>query len=328
MIDLHLHLDGAISLASTRSLAMMQDIEVPESDAQLLRKIRVSPDCHDLNEFLEKFDFPCSLLMTPEGMENAVRNLLQELYLQGILYAEIRYAPQLCCTQMTQEENILAAMRGLEKSPIQASLILCCMRGTDCHEANLETVRLAAKHLGPKVVAIDLAGAEALFPTADYEEEYRLARQLGVPFTIHAGEADGPDSVWKALEMGATRIGHGVRSAEDPRLVQYLAEHHITLEICPTSNCQTCIYPSVDAMPIRTFLEAGVPITINTDDPSIEGTDLRSEWKKVIDSFRLTKQDVAQILGNSVRASFSTQEHKRWLEAQIDNYAEIFTNIK
>lgn len=318
MIDLHLHLDGAVSVSSTRQLAAMQGISIPKSEKELLRLIRVSPDCHDLNEFLEKFAFPCSLIMTPQGMEACVRNLLQELGEQGLAYAEIRFAPQLSvCPGMTQADAVAAAVKGMKDSPVAAKLILCCMRGTDTHEANMETVRLASVWKRRGVAAVDLAGAEALFPTADFEEEFRLARELGVTFTIHAGEADGPQSVWKALEMGACRIGHGIRAAEDPMLVKYLAEHRIPLEVCPTSNCQTCIFSNVDEMPVRNLLNAGVILTVNTDDPSIEGTDLKTEWRKLIKAFGLTDAEVLQLMLNSVDASFASATMKKRLAARI-----------
>lgn len=319
MIDLHLHLDGALSLDSVRELADMQHIAVPEDDAELLRLMRVGPDCRNLDEFLEKFAFPCSLLQTKAGLTRAVSTLCAELKSQGLVYAEIRFAPAKSCEKgMSQEDAVLAALDGLKEAgkSFAANLILCCMRGASELE-NTETVRLAHKYLGQGVCAADLAGAEALFPNGDYAEVFALARRLGVPFEIHAGEADGASSVWSALELGAARIGHGVRGVKDPLLLKQLSDNQVPLMLCPTSNVQTCVFADVADMPVRALMDAGVKITINTDDPSIEGTDLRSEWKKIINAFRLTPGEVEGIMLNCVDASFASAELKAALRSKV-----------
>lgn len=319
MIDLHLHLDGAISMESARQLAQMQGIDIPESDDDLRKLMRVSPTCKDLNEFLEKFAFPCSLIQTPNGLSTAVYNLCEELKQQGIIYAEIRFAPSKSCDRgMTQDEAVQAAIKGMEKSSLRAGLILCCMRG-DSYEINAETIRVASKYLGKGVCAADLAGAEALFKTADHADVFRLARELNVPFEIHAGEADGPSSVYSAIEFGAARIGHGVRSIEDPALVSLLAEKKIPLMVCPTSNVQTCIASEISGLPIREFLNKGIVFTINTDDPSIEGTNLRTEWEKVIQNFNLSDAEIRQIMLNAVESAFCPEETRAQLRQEIES---------
>ncbi len=317
MIDLHLHLDGAISMESARQLAQMQGIDIPESDDDLRKLMRVSPTCKDLNEFLEKFAFPCSLIQTPEGLSTAVYNLCEELKQQGVIYAEIRFAPSKSCDKgMTQDDAVQAAIKGMEKSSLRAGLILCCMRG-DSYDINAETIRVASKYLGKGVCAADLAGAEALFKTADHADVFRLARELNVPFEIHAGEADGPSSVYSAIDFGAARIGHGVRSVEDPALVSLLAEKKIPLMVCPTSNVQTCIAPEISGLPIREFLDKGIVFTINTDDPSIEGTDLGTEWDRVIRSFNLTDAEIRQIMLNAVESAFCSEEIRAELRREF-----------
>ncbi len=190
LTDLHLHLDGAISIESAKELARLQGIEIPMADEEIEKLMRVSDDCRDLNEFLEKFDFPCSLLMTEIGIRTAVHNLLSELEKDGVMYAEIRFAPQLSTGKgLTQEMAVKAAIDGMKDAKIPANLILCCMRGTDNKEANIETVNVAEKYYGKGVCAIDLAGAEAMFPTKDFSDIFQLADSKGMQFTIHAGEA-------------------------------------------------------------------------------------------------------------------------------------------
>ena len=316
LIDLHLHLDGSLSLASVRELAALSGVAVEEDDAALLSRLQVGPDCRDLNEYLEKFAFPCSLLQTPQTLTRAVANLRRELAEQGILYAEIRFAPQFHTNEgLTQEQVVEAACAGLEGEGVKANLILCCMRGAGGHDKNLETVRAAAKFLGRGVCAVDLAGAEALFPTADFEEEFRLAKELGLPYTIHAGEADGPESIRKALEFGAFRIGHGVRCLEDEELVAELAKRGIPLELCPTSNVNTSVFRRVGEYPIARLLDAGICATINTDNMMVSGVCLSSEMDQMAEL--LTRAQMERLAENAVGAVFADEETKKWLREQL-----------
>ena len=315
LIDLHLHLDGSLSLASVRELAAMQDIEIEEDDAALLRKLQVSPTCRDLNEYLEKFDFPCSLLQTQAAITRSVSNLCAELADQGLLYAEIRFAPQLHLLKgLDQRQVVEAAIAGLDRKQFKANLILCCMRGSDNHEANLETVRAASQFVGKGVCAVDLAGAEALFPTENFEDLFALARELGVPYTIHAGEADGPESVYTALRFGAKRLGHGVRSVEDGALVARLAAEGVALELCPTSNLNTSIFEKIEDYPLRQLMAAGVKVTVNTDNMMVSGVTLASELEKL----DLTKDELRILAKNAGEACFASPAVKEWLIGQIE----------
>lgn len=321
LIDLHLHLDGSLSVSSVRELARMQGMEVSGDDGELLRLLQVSEDCRDLNEYLEKFSFPCSLLQTKETITKSVANLTMELAEQGLLYAEIRFAPQLHTLQgLTQSEVVRAAVDGLESWDFRANLILCCMRGDGNHQQNLETVAVAAEYLEKGVCAVDLAGAEALFPTADFEDLFQRAKELGVPYTIHAGEADGPESVRTALKFGAKRLGHGVRSVEDAELMKRLVSEGITLEMCPTSNLNTCIFPDIAHYPLPQLMDAGVKVTINTDNMTVSGVTLRSEFEKVISAFSLTDDQLRALIQNAADASFASRETKQWLRGAIEKH--------
>ncbi|MBQ8238620.1 MAG: adenosine deaminase [Oscillospiraceae bacterium] len=316
LIDLHLHLDGSLSLASVRELAAMQDIEIEKDDAALLRKLQVSPTCRDLNEYLEKFDFPCSLLQTKAAITRSVSNLCAELTEQGLLYAEIRFAPQLHLLQgLDQQQVVEAAIAGLDQEKFKANLILCCMRGNDNHGKNLETVRMAAKYAGRGICAVDLAGAEALFPTEHFQDLFRLAAELGVPYTIHAGEACGPESVYTALSFGAKRLGHGVRSVEDDALVARLAAEGVTLELCPTSNLNTGIFGKIEDYPIRRLMAAGVKVTVNTDNMMVSGATLASELEKL----GLAKDEMYILAKNAAESSFASAAVKEWVIRQIED---------
>lgn len=316
--DLHLHLDGSLSIPTVRQLAQLQDIPLDMNDEELRKQLQVDEGCQDLNQYLEKFDFPLTLLQTPEGITESVKLLSQELKDLGYIYAEIRYAPQLHCQKgLTQREVIEASIKGQQQAALPVSLILCCMRGNDNHEQNLETVRLAAEYVGKGVAAIDIAGAEALYPTSGFADLFQLAKNTGVPYTIHAGEADGPESVKVALDYGTKRIGHGVRSAEDPSLVQRLAAEGITLECCPTSNLNTAIFPSIAQYPFRQFMDQGVRITVNADNMMVSATHVIREFQLLNGVFHLTVGEVQQLLENSIDASFASASLKAELRTKV-----------
>ena len=316
--DLHLHLDGSITVDILKKIAAAQDIELTSTDEELRVMLQVSDDCSDLNEYLEKFPFPLTFLQCKEGLSLAVELVCKELEKRGHMYAELRYAPQLHCdAYMTQRDAIEAAIEGAKNSPIPVSLILCCMRGDDNHDKNIETIELAAEYLNKGVGAVDIAGAEALFPTQNFADLFALAREKDIPFTIHAGEADGPASVYKALEYGAKRIGHGVRSAEDDALMEKLKNDQITLECCPTSNVNTAIYSSLEQFPYRIFMDKGVKFTINCDNMSVSNTDVKQEYMALNDIFKIKRTELLQLLNNSVDAAFTTEQTKQTLKDKI-----------
>lgn len=319
LIDLHIHLDGSLSLASARALADMQGIALPEDDEALSRMLRVSDNCQSLNEYLEKFALPLTLLQTAEAIGEATFRLCRELAEQGLAYAEIRFAPQLHCEHcLTQDAVVEAAIRGMKKSGFYASLILCCMRGGDNLQKNLLTVEVASRFLGKGVCAIDLAGAEALYSTDSFAEVFEYARSLSVPFTVHAGEADGPESVYAALSFGAKRIGHGVRSVEDGALLSRLAESGVVLELCPTSNLNTRVLDDLKDYPIRRFLDAGVMITINTDNISVSATSLANEYQKLADALELTEAELKKIALCSISATFLDSKGREKIFDMVD----------
>ena len=280
MIDLHLHLDGSMRPETVRELLEQKGISPWDSDDDAARALRVGDDCADLNDYLTKFEYPCMVLQTSGAIERAVYELAEDLVHQDVTYAEIRFAPQLSTKEgLTQEEAVKAAIEGakeaeMEFDDIRIGLILCCMRGED-HEANIETVRVASKYYGNYVCALDLAG-----------------------------EAAGPESIWRALEFGASRIGHGIRCLEDGALVDYLARHKIPLEICPTSNIQTKVYQNYDEYPVKELLLRGVHVTVNTDNMTVSGTNLKKERKKLLKYCDITKDDIALMEEYSYEARF------------------------
>ena len=283
--------------------------------------LAVPENCSSLNDFLKCFELPLRLLQTRKGICEAVRLVQENCLSQGLAYLEIRFAPQLHCAQgLSQQEVIEAALEGLSKSSLHTNLILCLMRSDHNETENLETVRLAKKFLCTDggVVAVDLAGAEALFKTSCYKKEFALAKEYGIPFTIHAGEADGADSVKKAIEFGAARIGHGVRISEDAELMKLVAEKGIALEMCPTSNRITKACENMEAYPIREFISRGIKVTVNTDDMAICRTTLADEFEYIEKMYSITEQEKKNLLLNAAEAAFCSDEYKSELKEKIE----------
>ena len=227
---------------------------------------------------------------------------------------------------MSQQEIVEVACEGLDesrkywKSYSCHNLILCCMRSDDNKDANMETVRLAALYAerGRGVVAADLAGAEGLYATDTFADVFRDAVQRGVPFTIHAGEAAGAESVECALNFQAVRIGHGVRSTENPLIMQELADRETALELCPTSNLNTKIYETIENYPIQQLMNKGIKVTVNTDNMMVSNTTEARELALVADTFNMEKKDVKQLIMNGVEAAFTTEGIKNRLRARVE----------
>lgn len=189
---LHLHLDGSLRPETVYKWLKERGKDVTLE--QVKNDLMVNKDCRDLNEYLQKFDLPLQVLQTKEHIEQATYELFEDLAKQNVIYAEVRFAPNLHLEQGLEHEQIVeAAIKGMNKAKeefgIDGNLILCCMRGNDNTISNLRTVATAKKYLNKGVCGLDLAGAEALYPTSGFSDIFKIAKQHGIPFTIHAGEA-------------------------------------------------------------------------------------------------------------------------------------------
>ena len=328
MIDLHLHLDGSLTPADILRLAELSGISLPQQTEDTLRPLlEVTPGCRNLGEYLEKFDLPLQVLQRSQTISLSVYFLLRRLKADGLCYAEIRFAPQLHQTRgLSQEQVVSAAVVGLNKGIAEfgmpAQLILCCMRGDNNRDSNMETVRVAKAFFRKGVCALDLAGNEHAYPTNTFADIFAYAKELAVPFIIHAGEASGPESVWQALRLDAKRIGHGVRSIEDPGLVKKLAQLQTPLEMCFTSNLQTKAANEQD-YPLCDYLQQGICVTINTDNMTVSGTDLRTEYRLLQKQFGLSADTLEKLCCNAADSAFLTEEQADALKAQISrNFAQ------
>lgn len=316
---LHLHLDGSLRPQTVYNWLKEQGSEV--SLEQVQKDLMVDKNCRNLNEYLQKFDLPSEVLQIEQHIEQATYELFEDLANQNVIYAEVRFAPSKHIEKgLSYNQVVETAIRGMNKAKeqfgIDGNLILCCMRGNDNKEENLQTVKVAKEYLNKGVCALDLAGAEALFPTEDFEDIFRIAKDLNIPFTMHAGEAAGPESIRKALEYGAKRIGHGVRCLEDTQLVGELAQREIPLEVCPISNLQTKAVENVYKV-IEELYKRGVKITINTDNNTVSNTNIVEEYKNVLENTDLTIEDLRQMNINAIRGAFITPQRKAELIGKI-----------
>ncbi len=330
MIELHCHLDGSLSREDIGYLCRLNHKEDVDLDSI---KLTADKSIKSLNDYLVCFDFPISVLQTAESITYATYSLFKRLSSQGILYAEVRFAPQQHTKNgLTQEQVILAAISGLEmakrETRIAGQLILCAMRGEDTKPSNKETIDLAASFLGKGVCGVDLAGAEGLFPNENYFEEFKMARDLNLPITIHSGEASGAKSVWSAIKMGASRIGHGIHAIEDPQLIEFLAATRIGLEVCPTSEVDTCAIPSYSDCPIPQFLKKNLLFTLGTDDMTVSNITLSEEYHKASNAFSLSEDQRKKLYLNAVEMAFLETEKKAFLRdlvlKKLQNPADEF----
>lgn len=328
MIDLHLHLDGSLSEEDFKYLANKYGVDLTN---EFPNNIYVPADCPSLEDYLKRFDLPCALMQTPEALEYVAKSLVKRLAAMGYIYAEIRYAPLLHLQKgMTQLDAAKAALKGLEEGlkecdGFDANLILCCMRHAP-EEVNMETIEVANKLKGTKVVAVDLAGAEAMHPSSYYSRIFNKAKEYGLNITIHGGEATGSDEVMMAIDNGAMRIGHGVHLSLDDASVKKVLDNDVCFEFCPLSNLQTKSLKTYNDVPLRQFMEKGIDVTINSDNMTVSNTTAIEEMRTIIKTFNLTKDEVKKLLCNSIKHSFidiDTQEilYKR-LNERFDQYYE------
>ena len=303
-IELHLHLDGSLDINDIKNRYNLSDDEIK-------KQMIADEKCKNLNDYLTKFDFPISIMQKKKELENDTIALLNILKQQNVIYAEIRFAPQFHTREgLSQTEVVETVINAARKVDIKSNLILCLMRGKDNKKENLETINVAKKYIGNGVCAIDLAGAEAIYKTSDYAEEFKIAKENNIPFTIHAGEADGIESIKSAVSFGAKRIGHGVRVIEDKEYMQFLKDNDITLEVCPTSNIQTCICKDYDSHPLFELYKYGIKTTINTDNMTVSNTTLENEYNRLIETRKLEIEDIVNMNLYSIKAAFLSDDEK------------------
>lgn len=311
-VELHLHLDGSVRPSTIASILTMDEQDVR-------KKVCTNKDTKDLKDYLSKFDLPISIMQTKENLIRISRELALDLKNDNVIYAEIRFAPLFHMKQgLTMDEVITSVLEGLKQVPIKTNLILCMMRGSS-YEDNYKVIEAAYKFLNKGVVGIDLAGDEKNYPVNNYKDLFEIAKNKKIPFTIHAGEADDYRSIDNAIQLGAKRIGHGVRAIENNNTIKLIKENNITLEICPISNIDTKIYESIKDHPIKKLYDENINITISTDNRTVSNTTLNDAYKILQNTFNFTKEDFIKMNQNAIQASFISDKEKELLLKELIN---------
>lgn len=306
--DLHCHLDGSLSVDCIRTMAEQAGISLEEKN--LKERLLVDFNCKSLAEYLTKFDLPLECLVTEENFTEAVKDVMKTAAAERVVYIEIRFAPMLSVREgLSLRQIIEGALKGLKQGEeaysIRGNLILCGMRHMPW-EKNVELVKAAKEYYGHGVCAVDLAGDEAAFPVRQQAVMFQTAKELGIPFTIHAGECQNAQSIWDALELGASRIGHGIAARKDPRLMEYCVQHKIPFEMCPVSNLQTKAVQSMEEYPLFLFLKKGIPVTINTDNRTVSNTSITRELQMIQEYYGCADEVLETLMKHARDAAFSS----------------------
>ncbi|MGW4053738.1 adenosine deaminase [Streptomyces sp. NPDC004779] len=324
--ELHVHHVGSASPRIVSELAARHpDSKVPTDPEALADYFTFTDFAHFIDVYLSVVD----LVRTPEDVRLLTFEVARDMARQNIRYAELTVTPYSSTRRGIDERAFMAAIEDARKAAEAefGTVLRWCfdIPGEAGLDAAEETARLAVTDgIRPDgLVSFGLGGPEIGVPRPQFKPYFDRARAAGLRSVPHAGETTGPQTVWDAIrDLGAERIGHGTSSVRDPELLAYLAEHRIALEVCPTSNIATRAVATLDEHPIRAMVDAGVLVTVNSDDPPMFGTDLNNEYAVAARLLELDERGVAGLAKNAVEASFLDPAGKERLAAEIDTYTE------
>ncbi|HGW4591418.1 TPA: adenosine deaminase [Proteus mirabilis] len=316
LTDLHRHLDGNIRPETILDLAQQHNIALPAYELETLRPhVQITKNEPSLVSFLQKLDWGVAVLADLDACRRVAYENVVDVANAGIDYAELRFSPYYMAMkhQLPIEGVVEAIIDGVQSAlhtyDVEIRLIGILSR-TFGENACQQELNGLLKHQD-KITALDLAGDELGFPGHLFQPHFNRARDTGWKITVHAGEAAGAESIWHAIkELGASRIGHGVKAIEDPRLMDYLAEHQIGIESCLTSNIQTSTIASLAQHPLKKFLEHGIIASLNTDDPAVEGIELKHEYTVAAPAAGLTTAQIRQAQINGLTMAFISQAER------------------
>jgi adenosine deaminase len=320
-VELHRHLEGSIRLQTLVELGAQYAIPLPAYEAEALRPfVQVTPaDPPTFDNFLSKFAVLRQFFCAPEVISRVVREAIEDAAADHIRYLELRFTPNaLAKARSFPFEEVLTwvceTVKAAEAAhPIRVNLIVSMNRHESLEIAK-QTLEVALKFMAQGVVGIDLAGKEPGFPARPFSHLFREAKRAGLGVTIHAGEWEGADNVRDSLESLRTdRVGHGVRIVEDSSAVQMARQRGVFFEVCPTSNLQTGTAGLVGHHPVLDLRYLGMPITINTDDPTVSQTTLTDEYALAVQGMGLTLADIQQCILSAARAAFLPEAEKQKL---------------
>ena len=322
-IELHLHLDCSLSFDVVKQLR--PDI----SEMEYKQNFIVPEKCTCLADFIKYSSSGIELMQTDEQLKKVVKDLFVQLKRENVIYAEIRFAPLLHLEKGLRAEDVVEIVTDSVKensrsTGIKCGIILCTLRHYD-EAKSLQTVKLVERYIkNTKIVGFDIAADEAGFPIDSHKKAFKYAIKRDIPRTAHAGEARGAESVWETLvHFKPQRIGHGVRSAEDDKLIEFLVKNEIHLEICPTSNITTDIYKEYSDHPIDFLFKSGVSVGINTDGRTLVNVTLTDEYKKLATTFGWEAEDFYQCNVNALSHAFISNSEKEKLGQILKNNYNI-----
>jgi adenosine deaminase len=316
-IENHLHLEGAIPYETLWQLIEKYGGDDSVRDIhQLKERFRY----RDFRQFIETWIWKNQFIREYEDFVFLSEAVYADLANQNVKYAEVFISPSLFRDRMPPQKIVQAYAGSMEKIPgIKIKLIVDLVRdyGPDKEIRTLYEMN-EVKDLG--IIGVGIGGSEDQYPPGLFTGLYEQAGKFGFRTTAHAGEASGPESIWSAIrDLQVERIGHGTRAIEDPELIEYLAEHKIPLELCPLSNACTGVIDSLEAHPVRAFLQKGIPVSINTDDPKMFGNSLADEYRALKDVFKFNEEEITDILINSIHTMWMGDNEKTAL-------TEVFKN--
>lgn len=328
--DLHSHLDGSLRLETFRQLGRAEGMIMPDDDAEL--RDRYFPGDREccIHEFLRFFDHTLAVLQTAENLERVAYELAIDYFATGVWCLEVRFCPLMHNQRgLTPDGAVAAVQAGLRRAEgetgMRTGIIVTGIRSIE-PTRSLELARLATAWKNRGVVAFDLAGAEQDHPAKGHLEAFYHVLNNNQNVTIHAGEGVGPESIHQALHRcGANRIGHGTRLEEDPDLMAYVADHRIPLEICLSSNLQSCVVDDLARHPFRYYLKSGLRVCLNCDNTLFAGTDPLRELRLAVDTFDLTLLETEHLLLNGFKSAFLPEKEKGKL---VQEALETMTSLR
>ncbi len=317
--ELHVHLEGSIRPATLLRLAERNGVNLPAQNVEGLQDFY---RYRDFEHFIEIYVTITGCLRTPDDYRLIAYEFGADCARQNIRYAEATFTitSNIAHTGLDWQTILKSLNEGQSHARDELGVdwrwVFDISRNHPDTQEQVVEIVLAARDQG--VVALGLGGSEVEFPPELFVRAFEQARQAEFPRVPHAGETVGPESIWTALRrLHADRLGHGIRCAEDPALVEYLRERQIPVEVCPTSNICLGVYPDYAAHPLRQLWDAGLLVTVNSDDPPMFGTDLNHEYEVLVDHFGFSANELEQMSLNGLRASFLPQTDKARLESEF-----------
>ena len=319
LLDLHRHLDGNIRPATIWQLANQNEITLPTNNLEaFIPYVQIQDSEANLLAFLKKLDWGVAVLKNLDDIKRVAYENVEDAFNAGLTYAELRFSPY----YMAMNNNLLIAdvvdavidgvKLGMKSFNVKINLIGILSRTFGVKQCQLELDALLAHK--DNLVAIDLAGDEYNFPGELFVEHFKQVQNSGLHVTVHAGEAGNSQSVWQAItELGATRIGHGVATINDEKLMTYMLNHNIAIESCLTSNYQTGTVNDLSQHPLKGFLDFGIKACLNTDDPAVQGIELKHEFDVAINTLQFSQNEINQLQKNAIEVSFLSANEKNSL---------------